>query len=78
VVLGAVAFASAWYLRGPYYFSAKRWLDAAGRWIAEYHLFVGKCHLNLGQNDLALPGLRAAAATNPDLPFVHFNLGMAY
>jgi len=44
----------------------------------EYHLFVGKYHLNLGQNDLALADFQAAAAANPNLPFVHFNLGMTY
>ncbi len=44
----------------------------------EYHLFVGKYHLNLEQNDLALAEFQAAAEGNPKLPFVHFNLGLTY
>jgi len=44
----------------------------------EYHLFAGKYHLNLGENDLALADFQAAAAANPSLPFVHFNLGITY
>jgi tetratricopeptide (TPR) repeat protein len=45
---------------------------------AEYHLFVGKYHLNLDQYDMALTEFQAAAAANPNLPFVHFNLGLTY
>jgi len=44
----------------------------------EYHLFVGKFHLNLGQYDLALADFQAAAEANAQLPFVHFNLGVTY
>lgn len=44
----------------------------------EYHLFVGKYHLNLDQYDLALADFQAAAERNPQLPFVHFNLGLTY
>lgn len=44
----------------------------------EYHLFVGKYHLNLGQLDDALKEFQAAAEANPKLPFVHFNLGLTY
>jgi tetratricopeptide (TPR) repeat protein len=44
----------------------------------EFHLFMGKAHLNLEQYDLALTDLQAAARANPKLPFVHFNLGLAY
>jgi len=44
----------------------------------EYHLFMGKAHLNLEQYDLALADFRAAAQANPKLTFVHFNLGLAY
>ena len=44
----------------------------------EYHLFMGKAHLNLDQYDLALADLQAAAEANPKLTFVHFNMGMAY
>jgi tetratricopeptide (TPR) repeat protein len=44
----------------------------------EFHLFMGKAHLNLEQYDLALVDFQAAAAANPRLTFVHFNLGLAY
>lgn len=44
----------------------------------EYHLFVGKYHLNLEQYDLALTEFQAAADASPKLPFVHFNLGLTY
>jgi tetratricopeptide (TPR) repeat protein len=45
---------------------------------AEYHLFMGKAHLNLEQYDMALADFQAAAEANPKLTFVHFNLGLAY
>ena len=44
----------------------------------EYHLFVGKYHLNLDQYDLAIADFEAAAKADPKLPFVHFNLGFAH
>ena len=44
----------------------------------EYHLFMGKAHLNLDQYDLALDDFQAAAEANPKLIFVHFNMGLAY
>jgi len=44
----------------------------------EYHLFMGKAHLNLDQYDMALADFRAAAEANPKLTFVHFNMGLAY
>lgn len=44
----------------------------------EYRLFVGKYYLNVGQYDSALGEFQAAAAANPTLLFVHFNLGLAY
>jgi tetratricopeptide (TPR) repeat protein len=44
----------------------------------QYRLFVGKYYLNLDQFDLALAEFQAAAAANPKLPFVHFNLGLTY
>jgi tetratricopeptide (TPR) repeat protein len=49
-----------------------------GEGSPEYHLFMGKAHLNLEQYDLALEDLQAAAAANSTLPFVHFNLGLTY
>lgn len=44
----------------------------------EYRMFVGKYYLNLEQYDSALAEFRAAAETAPQLPFVHFNLGLTY
>jgi tetratricopeptide (TPR) repeat protein len=44
----------------------------------EYHLFVGKYYLNQGQFDPALREFHAAADSNPKLPFIHFNLALAY
>jgi tetratricopeptide (TPR) repeat protein len=53
-------------------------LVKAGEGSPEYHLFMGKAHLNLEQYDLALADLQAAAEANPKLTFVHFNMGLAY
>jgi tetratricopeptide (TPR) repeat protein len=44
----------------------------------EFHLFMGKAHLNLQQYELALADFQAAAKANPTLTFVHFNLGLTY
>jgi tetratricopeptide (TPR) repeat protein len=49
-----------------------------GEGSPEYHLFMGKAHLNLEQYDLALADFHAAAEANPKLTFVHFNMGLAY
>jgi tetratricopeptide (TPR) repeat protein len=53
-------------------------LTRMGNDSPEYHLFAGKYHLNLDQYDLALADFEAAAKANPKLPFVHFNMGLAY
>ena len=53
-------------------------LVKAGEGSPEFHLFMGKAHLNLEQYDLALADLQAAAEANPTLTFVHFNLGLTY
>ena len=45
---------------------------------AEYHLFVGKYHLNREEYDMAIAEFEAAAKTNPTLAFIHFNLGVAH
>jgi len=45
---------------------------------SEFHLFMGKSHLNLEQYDMALTEFQAAAQANPKLTFVHFNLGLTY
>lgn len=44
----------------------------------EFHLLMGKEHLQLEQYDVALRELQAAASANPNLPFLHFNLGLTY
>jgi len=53
-------------------------LIQAGEGSPEFHLFMGKAHLNLEQYDLALADFQAAAEANPTLTFVHFNLGLTY
>lgn len=53
-------------------------LIKTGEGSPEFHLFMGKAHLNLEQYDLALADFQAAAQANPNLTFVHFNLGLAY
>jgi tetratricopeptide (TPR) repeat protein len=45
---------------------------------AEVHLLIGKGMLLLEAYDDAAKELTAAAAADPKLPFVHFNLGMLY
>ena len=53
-------------------------LVKVGEGSPEFHLFMGKAHLNLEQYDLALEDFEAAAKANPTLTFVHFNLGLTY
>jgi tetratricopeptide (TPR) repeat protein len=53
-------------------------LEKVGEGSPEFHLFMGKAHLNLEQYDLALADFQAAAEANPRLTFVHFNLGLTY
>ncbi len=53
-------------------------LTRVGEGSPEFHLFMGKAHLNLEQYDLALADFQAAAEADPKLTFVHFNLGLAY
>jgi tetratricopeptide (TPR) repeat protein len=49
-----------------------------GQNSAEFHLFMGKAHLNRQEYEPAVNELKTAATMNPNLPFVHFNLGLAY
>jgi tetratricopeptide (TPR) repeat protein len=44
----------------------------------EFHLLMGKAHLNRKEYDDAITELNLAAKGQSNLPFVHFNLGMAY
>jgi tetratricopeptide (TPR) repeat protein len=53
-------------------------LVQAGADSAEFHLFMGKAHLNRQNYDQAVTELETAARRDPNLPFVHFNLGLAY
>jgi tetratricopeptide (TPR) repeat protein len=58
----------------------KAWqqLLKTGEDAPEFHLLMGKEHLQLEQYDLALTELHAAEQADPKLPFVHFNLGLTY
>jgi superkiller protein 3 len=58
----------------------KAWaqLIKTGEGQPEFHLLMGKEHLQLEEYDLALSELQAAAQADPKLPFVHFNLGLTY
>jgi tetratricopeptide (TPR) repeat protein len=49
-----------------------------GEGSPEFHLLMGKAHLNRGEYDDAVKELDAAARADPKLPFVHFNLGLAH
>ena len=49
-----------------------------GEGSPEFHLLMGKAHLNRGEYDDAVKELETAAAADPKLPFVHFNLGLAF
>jgi tetratricopeptide (TPR) repeat protein len=53
-------------------------LIKAGEGSPEFHLFMGKAHLNLEQYDMALADFQAAAEANSKLTFLHFNLGLTY
>jgi tetratricopeptide (TPR) repeat protein len=53
-------------------------LVETGQDTAEFHLLMGKAHLNRREYDEAIVELESAAKAEPRLPFVHFNLGMAY
>jgi Flp pilus assembly protein TadD len=53
-------------------------LVESGQDSAELHLLQGKAHINREEYDDAIKELKLAAQANPKLPFVHFNLGIAY
>jgi tetratricopeptide (TPR) repeat protein len=53
-------------------------LVEVGEGSPEFHLLMGKGHLNREEYDDAVKELDAAAQADPKLPFVHFNLGLAY
>lgn len=49
-----------------------------GSATAEYHLILAKAYLNREETEKAIAELDLAAASNPRVPFLHFNLGLAY
>jgi tetratricopeptide (TPR) repeat protein len=53
-------------------------LVETGQDTPEFHLLMGKAHLNREEYDEAIAELEIAAKAEPRLPFVHFNLGTAY
>src|SRR5258706_176649 len=53
-------------------------MASVGQGIAEFHLILGKAHLNREETEPAIAELERAVTLNPNLPFLHFNLGMAY
>jgi tetratricopeptide (TPR) repeat protein len=53
-------------------------LVTVGEGSPEFHLLMGKAHLNRGEYDDAVKELEAAVEADPKLTFVHFNLGLAY
>jgi tetratricopeptide (TPR) repeat protein len=57
---------------------ATQQLVKAGEGSPEFHMLIGKGHLNLEQYDMALSELQAAVQGDPKLPFAHFNLGLTY
>ena len=44
----------------------------------EFHLLMGKAHINRKEYDDAIYEPQTAEQASPRLPFVHFNLGEAY
>ena len=53
-------------------------LVEVGQNTPEFHLLMGKAHLNREEYDEAVRELETAVAGDPKLPFVHFNLGLTY
>ncbi|PYU07663.1 MAG: hypothetical protein DMG33_04305 [Acidobacteria bacterium] len=55
-------------------------LVSIGKDTAEFHLLMAKAHLNHGDEEAtsALNELQRAESINPNLPFLHFNLGFYY
>ena len=53
-------------------------LVEVGQNSPEFHLLMGKAHLNRQEYDKAITELETAAQAEPKLPFVHFNLGIAH
>jgi tetratricopeptide (TPR) repeat protein len=57
--------------------SLQRLIEIGGD-SAEFHLVMAKAMLNRHDTQRALDELHKAEAGNPNLPFLHFNMGLAY
>ncbi len=57
--------------------SARRLIEVGGD-SPEFHLLMAKALLTRNDDQKALEEFQKAAAGNRELPFLHFNLGMAY
>src|SRR6202795_2493332 len=55
----------------------KRMLEVGGG-TPEFHLIMGKAYLQHQEYDAAFAELRKAEEANPELPFLHFNLGIGF
>jgi tetratricopeptide (TPR) repeat protein len=53
-------------------------MSEIGQGSPEFHMIIGKSHLNRGEFDDAVRELNAAAQADPKLPLVHYYLGMTY
>ncbi len=49
-----------------------------GAGTPEFQLILAKAHLQHHEHDAALEELKKVEATDPSMPFLHFNLGFAY
>jgi len=49
-----------------------------GQDTPEFHLLMGKAHLNNDEYDSAIVELEKAVQGDPKLPFIHYSLGIAY
>lgn len=49
-----------------------------GQDTPEFHLLMGKAHLNNNEYDQAIAEFEKAAQGDPKLPFLHYSLGLAY
>ena len=53
-------------------------MNEIGRDTPEFHLLIGKAHLNNDEYDDAIAEFQKAAQGNATMPFLHYHLGIAY
>ncbi|HKN34173.1 MAG TPA: tetratricopeptide repeat protein [Terriglobales bacterium] len=53
-------------------------MSEIGKDTPEFHLLMGKAHLNNEEDDKALAEFARSEKGDPKLPFLHFNIGLAY